>query len=102
MEQLGLFYESGQTKGLPIKFLEYFPSLFDEAKSDYYLNKFIADTPWKQQVLKMYNKEVLTPRLTAQYGDRGTDYSYTGSVLTPVQFLTLVSGPLNYWKSKLL
>ncbi len=84
MEQLGLFSESGQSRGLPTDFLEYFPALFNEERSNEYLNKFIADTPWKQQVLKMYNKEVLTPRLTAWYGDKGTDYSYTGSVSNPI------------------
>jgi alkylated DNA repair dioxygenase AlkB len=84
MEQLGLFGDAGQSKGLPTDYLEYFPGLFDQGKSDYYLNKFIADTPWKQQVLKMYNNEVLTPRLTAWYGDKGTDYSYTGSVSNPI------------------
>lgn len=84
MEQLGLFGDAGQSKGLPTDYLEYFPGLFDQQLSDYYLNKFIAETPWKQQVLKIYNKEVLTPRLTAWYGDKGTDYSYTGSVSNPI------------------
>ena len=84
MEQLGLFGDAGQSKGLPTDYLEYFPGLFDQQQRDYYLNKFIGDTPWKQQVLKMYNKEVLTPRLTAWYGDKGTDYSYTGSVSNPI------------------
>lgn len=84
MEQLGLFRDAGQSKGLPTDYLEYFPGLFDQQQSDYYLNKIINDTPWKQQVLKMYNKEVLTPRLTAWYGDKGTDYSYTGSVSKPI------------------
>lgn len=84
MEQLGLFRDAGQSKGLPTDYLEYFPGLFDQQQSDYYLNKIINDTPWKQQVLKMYNKEVLTPRLTAWYGDKGTDYSYTGSVSNPI------------------
>jgi len=34
------------------------------------MNKFINDRPWKQRTQKMWDKEVLTPRLTAWYGDR--------------------------------
>jgi alkylated DNA repair dioxygenase AlkB len=31
----------------------------------------------------MYDKEVLTPRLTAWYGDLGTDYSHPGRISNP-------------------
>jgi alkylated DNA repair dioxygenase AlkB len=70
MEQLCFFPETGQTKGLPKEMLEYTPGLFSKAESDYLLEKFIRESPWKQRVQKMWDKEVLTPRLTAWYGDR--------------------------------
>jgi len=69
MEQLALFAESGQSKGLPKEYLEYFPKLIDPFIGQRLLEKFIEDTPWKQQVRMMYTKEVVTPRLTAWYGD---------------------------------
>ncbi|RYZ99096.1 MAG: alpha-ketoglutarate-dependent dioxygenase AlkB [Sphingobacteriaceae bacterium] len=83
MEQLSFFAETGQSKGLPTELLAYTPALFDKAESDHLLNKFISEANWKQSVQKMYDKEVLTPRLTAWYGDLGTDYSTTGKVLNP-------------------
>jgi hypothetical protein len=32
----------------------------------------------------MYDKEVITPRLNAWYGDLGTDYSAAGKVSNPM------------------
>ena len=70
MEQLCLFPEVGQSKNLPKEMLEYMPGLFSKKESDYLLEKFIRESPWKQRVQKMWDKDVLTPRLTAWYGDR--------------------------------
>lgn len=84
MEQLCFFPETGQSKGLPVDFLEYFPGLFQQEAGDFFLQKFIVETPWKQTVQKMYDKEVVTPRLTAWYGDLGTDYSHPGRISNPI------------------
>lgn len=69
MEQLSFFAEAGQSVGLPKHLLDYRPCLLDVQQSDYLLNKFIQETPWQQRVQKLYDKEVITPRLTAWYGD---------------------------------
>ncbi len=84
MEQLSFFAEAGQSKGLPIEMLEYSPGLLDRGTSDRLLTKFIKETPWKQTVQKMWEKEYLTPRLTAWYGDGGTDYSVSGKISNPL------------------
>lgn len=76
MEQLSFFKESGQSKGLPTELLGYHPGLFDELQSQYLLNKFISESPWQQKVVKMYDKEVVTPRLSAWYAEPET-YDYT-------------------------
>lgn len=70
MEQLSFFAEAGQSKDLPKEMLEYMPGLFSSAESDYLLDKFIRESPWQQRLQKMWDKEVLTPRLTAWYGER--------------------------------
>lgn len=70
MEQLCFFPEAGQSKGLPKEMLEYMPGLFNKEESDALLAKFINESPWQQRVQKIWDKEVLTPRLTAWYGDR--------------------------------
>jgi hypothetical protein len=70
MEQLCFFPEAGQSKDLPKEMLEYVPGLFSKEDSDYLLNKFIRESAWQQRLQKMWDKEVLTPRLTAWYGER--------------------------------
>jgi alkylated DNA repair dioxygenase AlkB len=84
MEQLSFFGERGQSKGLPKELLTYVPDLIGEKESDKLLQKFISEAPWKQTVRKIYDKEVITPRLTAWYGDVGTDYSLPGKVSNPI------------------
>ena len=69
MEQLCFFPEAGQSKGLPKEYLECFPRLIDPFTGQQLLDKFIEKIPWKQQVRMMYTKEVVTPRLTAWFGD---------------------------------
>jgi alkylated DNA repair dioxygenase AlkB len=69
MEQLKLFGEAGQSKGLPKELLEYIPGFIDRATSDRLLEKFIRETPWQQTKQKLWDKEYLTPRLTTWYGD---------------------------------
>jgi len=68
-EQLLLFAEAGQSAGLPEELLEYRPGFIDRATSDRLLEKFIEKTPWQQTTQKIWDKEYLTPRLTAWYGD---------------------------------
>ena len=69
MEQLALFGEAGQSKSLPPDFLEYRPGLVDWGTADRLLRHFVAATPWKQTTQKLWDKEYLTPRLTAWYGE---------------------------------
>ena len=39
---------------------------------------------WKHQPIKMFGRSVMQPRLTAWYGDEGTEYSYSGLMNYPV------------------
>jgi len=76
MEQLSFFKESGQTPGIPKDILAYHPGIFTDAEGYLLLQQFISETPWQQKIVKMYDKEVITPRLTAWYADADT-YDYT-------------------------
>lgn len=77
MEQLMFFKDEGQTPGLPTDLLQYHTNLFSTEESDTILRNLIQETPWQQKLVKMYDKEVLTPRLTAWYANEDTyDYTY--------------------------
>jgi alkylated DNA repair dioxygenase AlkB len=69
MKQLALFTYTGQSKGMPRHLLEYHPGIFNNTESEHLMQQILVDTPWKQPVTRLYEKEVITPRLMAWYGD---------------------------------
>lgn len=76
MEQLAFFPECGQTKGLPTEVLEYMPGIFAPELGYQLMDRFITATPWTQKVVSLYDKQVITPRLSAWFADSDTyDYS---------------------------
>jgi alkylated DNA repair dioxygenase AlkB len=76
MEQLSLFGEAGQRTGLLKDFLDYRPGLFNAGESAHLINSFIKETSWKQGTIKIYDKEMISPRLTAWFGDPGNHLLY--------------------------
>ncbi|MGM9478123.1 alpha-ketoglutarate-dependent dioxygenase AlkB family protein [Pedobacter sp. GSP4] len=88
MEQLSFFNESGQTPGLPKDVLEYMPGFISFEEADSLLSGFIKTVPWRQKIVKMYDKEVITPRLSAWFGDPlSLDYSSLGKTV-PMMWTT--------------
>lgn len=84
MEQLSFFGEAGQTPGLPQDILEYHPNIFTSTESAAFLKFFIDTISWEQKMIMMYGKEMITPRLTAWYGDPEKTYAYTGNHFNPL------------------
>ncbi len=84
MDQLSIFGNTEVNKPLLPGLIDYEPSMFTKAESDDLLQKLIKETPWTQRSVLMYGKEVLTPRLTAWYGDPDADYSISGMGSTPL------------------
>jgi alkylated DNA repair dioxygenase AlkB len=54
------------------------PNFFPEADAKRLLGELLATTEWRQEVFKLYGREMPFPRLTAWYGDEGTTYTYSG------------------------
>ncbi|WP_428329887.1 alpha-ketoglutarate-dependent dioxygenase AlkB family protein [Mucilaginibacter sp.] len=83
MDQLNLF---GNTipPALPADLLTYYAAVFDAKQSIALMKTFITTVPWQQQIISMYGKQVATPRLTAWYGDKGSDYTFSGTKFDPI------------------
>ena len=80
MEQLSFFEEdSGNGKNLPPDLLVYNPGVFSPEESRIFLETFISETPWKQEIVQMYGKAIKTPRLTAWFGDQNKTYAFSGN-----------------------
>jgi alkylated DNA repair dioxygenase AlkB len=84
MEQLRLFGHGGQSAGLPETVLQYIPALFTETESENLLTQLARSVPWEQRTVSMYGKQILTPRLTAWYGDEKKTYAYSGNQFKPM------------------
>jgi alkylated DNA repair dioxygenase AlkB len=58
--------------------------------ADSILRQLIADVAWRQDNIVVWGKIYSQPRLVAWYGDRGSDYTYSGIRLTPLPWTDLL------------
>lgn len=68
MSQLSLF-NAEELYEFPKDLLEYRENFIDREEADQLKDHLLKTTPWEQRTQKMYDKMMLTPRLTAWYGD---------------------------------
>lgn len=83
MEQLNFLDQLGSGRDITTDLFDYRPGLIGPAESKILLNKLIKETDWTQKAVLMYGKEVITPRLTAWFGDGDADYSIKGKREVP-------------------
>lgn len=72
MTQLSLF-NSEELYEFPKDLLEYKEHFLSSQEADLLKNKLLQSVPWEKRTQKMYDKTVITPRLTAWYGDAKSD-----------------------------
>lgn len=83
MKQL-TFFENSEGLLFPENLLDYYPDFLPGDEAMQLMSIFIATVPWMQQSIRMYGKDLLTPRLIAWYGDNNKTYSYSGTKNDPI------------------
>ncbi|REC47583.1 alpha-ketoglutarate-dependent dioxygenase AlkB family protein [Chryseobacterium pennipullorum] len=78
MSQLSLF-NAEEFYEFPKDLLEYREHFLSAEEADTLKALLLENTPWEQRTQKMYDKMVLTPRLTAWYGDDKKSYQSADS-----------------------
>ncbi|WES98245.1 alpha-ketoglutarate-dependent dioxygenase AlkB [Chryseobacterium arthrosphaerae] len=73
MTQLNLF-NAEEFYEFPKDLLEYRENFLSREEANFFKELLLQNTPWEQRTQKMYDKTVLTPRLTAWYGDDNKSY----------------------------
>jgi alkylated DNA repair dioxygenase AlkB len=69
----------------------YYFSKLDPGRDDYRIfDQLTVDVPWRQESILVWGKMYLQPRLVAWYGDRGSDYTYSGITLSPLPWTGLL------------
>lgn len=81
MDQLSLF-NADEYFRFPTELLEYTEHFMADNDASQLEELLIRTVPWKQRTQKMYDKTVLTPRLTAWYGDDSKNYRLGGNDFT--------------------
>ena len=69
MSQLSLF-NSEEYYEFPTDLLEYRQNFLHPKEADELKEQLLSTVPWEQRTQKMYDKTVVTPRLTAWYSDK--------------------------------
>ena len=64
--------------------LSYFPEVFPVTESKALFEKLTENITWRQESIFIFGRKVLTPRLTAWYGDAGAVYKYSGVSFDPL------------------
>jgi alkylated DNA repair dioxygenase AlkB len=67
------------------------PGFLAQAEADAAFVALARETPWRQERIAVYGREVLQPRLTAWYGDPGARYAYSGLALEPLPWTPLLA-----------
>jgi alkylated DNA repair dioxygenase AlkB len=91
MSQLSFFDDPATDNRPPLHLLDYRPAIFSSDESLDYLETFIRETPWVQRTAQLYGKEVITPRLTAFYGDPAATFSRSDQIKNPLPWTPQLS-----------
>ncbi|MEA1847607.1 alpha-ketoglutarate-dependent dioxygenase AlkB [Chryseobacterium sp. MHB01] len=79
MTQLSLF-GAEEFYEFPKDLLEYQENFLSRKEADELKYQLLKTAPWEQRTQKMYDKTVVTPRLTAWYGDMTSDEPADGNI----------------------
>lgn len=63
---------------LPAPELDFHERFFTQEESAAYFNALRTTIAWRQDAMRIAGKSINLPRLTAWYGDPGTDHTYSG------------------------
>lgn len=76
---------------LPDAEIRFYENFFDQSECELLFKNLVEKVNWRNDKIKIFNKEVSIPRLSAWYGNAGLSYSYSGLKLEP-----------NEWNEELL
>lgn len=61
-----------------------YPSFFTAGEATHLFDELLKTATWSHEHIAMFGKDSKLPRLTAWYGDAGTDYTYSGIHVVPM------------------
>lgn len=55
------------------------------------MDQLINEAPWRSDMICMFGKNILVPRLTAFYGDQGIQYKYSGLQMEALAWIPILN-----------
>lgn len=75
---------------LPESDILYYPEFLEHEMAREYFEHLKAETPWRQDDIRVFGKIYPQPRLTALYADNGKPYRYSNLTMHPLPFTSLL------------
>jgi len=94
MQSLSLFNDAAGLEPVPMidADVRLMRTFYRAPVTSEFLCRLMDETPWRQETITLWGKTHLQPRLSAWYGDAGSNYAYSGVVLHPLPWTdTLLS-----------
>jgi alkylated DNA repair dioxygenase AlkB len=93
MQQTDFFSESiaESIANLPQATLVYIPDFLSKKEANVYYNEIQNTLPWRQEAIRIYGKDVVSPRLQSWHGDRDTLYRYSNIKMQPNAWVSCLS-----------
>jgi len=88
--QLGMFEKMTHVVEMPNADVTYTPNYFSIAKADSLYDQLTEETKWRQEIIKVFGKKHLTPRLSCWMGDDSLSYRYSNMTMIPVPWSTVL------------
>ena len=87
-----------QNNALDGKGLEYIPKFLSHTDADDLLTHCLGDLDWNQELVQMFGRTHVAPRLSCAIADEGCTYRYRGSQMDSIRF----SSPLEKLRRQLV
>lgn len=76
---------------LPDAEILFYPGFLVTSEADSSLDALLKETPWRHDSLNFGGKQVPIPRLQAWYGNKRSNYGYSGLALNPLPWTALLT-----------
>ncbi|MDG2176258.1 MAG: alpha-ketoglutarate-dependent dioxygenase AlkB [Gammaproteobacteria bacterium] len=76
---------------LPDAEILFYPGFLETSEADSNFIQLVHETPWRHDSLKFAGKIVPVPRLQAWYGNKRSNYGYSGLALNPLPWTPLLT-----------
>lgn len=85
-DTLGLFGQAPALESIPMidADVQFMHGFYSKPLTDRFMETLLREIAWRQEAIRLWDKQYLQPRLSAWYGDAGARYTYSGMTLEPI------------------